>query len=524
MNQFNILWVDDEIDLLRPYVMFLEEKGYSVTTASNGNDALTMINEIPFDLVFLDENMPGLSGLETLGSIKNSKPNLPVIMVTKSEEENLMDDAIGAKISDYLIKPVNPKQILLTIKKHVDSERLVSETITSGYQQEFRNIGSTISENLNYLEWADIYKKLLYWELELGTANDPGMEEILKMQKSEANNFFCKYVQANYTRWLDPNNNDAPLMSQNLFKNKALPILEDANTVLFFVLIDNLRYDQWKAIQGSLSEYYRIIEDDLYYSILPTATQFSRNAIFSGLMPSEIEKKFPNMWIGDNEEGGKNMHEEALLQEQLSRHGKNIKFSYTKITNLQNGKKMVENISNMMNNQLNVIVYNFVDMLSHARTEMEVIKELAVNEAAYRSLTQSWFEHSPLLNGLKRIAELGNSSGKKIKLLITTDHGSIQVKEPSRLIGDRNTTTNLRYKHGKSLTYEQKDVLSIGNPEDAYLPKNNLSSRYVFAKEDNYFVYPNNYNYYVNYYRNTFQHGGLSMEEMMIPVISLSIK
>ncbi len=524
MKNSKILWVDDEIDLLKPYVIFLEEKGYSVSTASNGNDALSMIKENPFDLVFLDENMPGLSGIETLGGIKNTKPNLPVIMVTKSEEENLMDDAIGAKISDYLIKPVNPKQILSTIKKHIDSDRLVSENITSGYQQEFRNIGTTISENLNHLEWADIYKKLLYWELELGTASDPGMEEVLKMQKIEANSLFCKYVQANYTDWLNANNNEAPLMSHNLFKQKALPFLEDTNSVLFFVLIDNLRYDQWKAIQETISEFYRIIEDELYYSILPTTTQFSRNAIFSGLLPSEIEKRFPDLWISDTVDGGKNLHEETLLHKQLSALGKDTKFSYTKITNLQNGKKMVDHIPNMLNNQLNVIVYNFVDMLSHARTEMEIIKELAGNEAAYRSLTQSWFEHSPLLNGLKRIAEMGKSTNKRIKLIITTDHGSVQVKEPSRLIGDKNTTTNLRYKHGKSLTFEQKDVLTIGNPGDAYLPKTNLSSRYVFAKENKYFVYPNNYNYYANYYRNTFQHGGLSMEEMMIPIISLSIK
>jgi len=524
MNKTNILWVDDEIDLLKPHIIFLEDKGYSIATASNGNDAITMILESSFDLVFLDENMPGLSGLETLVSIKNSKPNLPVIMITKSEEENLMDDAIGAKISDYLIKPVNPKQVLLSIKKHIDSDRLVSETITSTYQQEFRNIGMTINENLDFNEWAEVYKKLSYWELELGVASDPGMDEVLRMQKTEANNLFCRYVQANYTRWLNPENNDSPLMSHKLFKNKALPILEDPNTVLFFVLIDNLRYDQWKVIQKTISEYYRIMEDDLYYSILPTTTQFSRNAIFSGMMPSEIEAKFPDLWVGDTEEGGKNMHEEAFMRAQLLKQGKDIKFSYTKITNLQNGKKMVENIPNMMTNQLNIIVYNFVDMLSHARTEMEVIKELAGNEAAYRSLTQSWFEHSPLLNGLKRIAELGKKQDKNIKLIITTDHGSIQVKEPSKLIGDRNTTTNLRYKQGKNLTYEQKDVLAIGNPEDAYLPKSNLSSRYVFAKENKYFVYPNNYNYYMNYYRNTFQHGGLSMEEMLIPIISLSVK
>ncbi|MBL4656357.1 MAG: bifunctional response regulator/alkaline phosphatase family protein [Flavobacteriales bacterium] len=522
MSDVQILWVDDEIDLLRAHVIFLEEKGYQVATANNGDDALTMIKEGQIDLVFLDENMPGLSGIETLEFIKNTNPDLPVVMVTKSEEENLMEDAIGAKISDYLIKPVNPKQILLSIKKHIDQTRLVSEKITSDYQQDFRNIGMTLSEKLDHSEWAEIQRKLIFWELELGTAKDEGMDEVLKMQKTEANNLFCRKVEASYVNWISGSDGDKPLMSHNVFKERVFPILEDQDTVLFFVLIDNLRFDQWKTLSPVISEHFRIDEEEIYYSILPTATQFSRNAIFAGMMPSEIEDEFPELWVNDIDEGGKNMHEEEFISQQLSRNGKDIKFSYTKIANLSKGKKMVESIPNMMNNQLNVIVYNFVDMLSHARTEMEVIKELAGDEAAYRSLTLSWFEHSPLLAGLKRIAELGNSSGKKVKMIITTDHGTIRVKDPSKLVGDRNTTTNLRYKQGKNLTYESRDVLDIGNPNDVLLPKSNLSSRYVFAKENKYFVYPNNYNYYMNFFKNTFQHGGISMEEMLIPLVTLT--
>lgn len=524
MEEIKILWVDDEIDLLRPHVIFLEEKGYHVSTSNNGDDALILIEEQRFDLIFLDENMPGLSGIETLVQIKNKRPEMPVVMVTKSEEENLMDDAIGSKISDYLIKPVNPKQILLSIKKNIDTKRLVSEKTTSDYQQDFRNIGATLNERLDYNEWSEVYKKLVYWELELEKADDQSMEEVLKMQKTEANSLFCKFVQANYKDWLS-DAADGPMMSHTLFKNHALPILESENTRLIFVLIDNLRYDQWKCMMPMLSDDYEVVQDDIYYGILPTATQYSRNAIFAGLMPSEIEKKFPGLWLNDDDEGGKNLNEEHFLNEQLTRYGQTSKFSYTKITNLNSGKKLVENIHNVMSNKLNVIVYNFVDILSHARTEMEVIKELAEDEAAYRSLTLSWFEHSPLLACLKRIASIAKADEQNnYKLIITTDHGSIRVKEPSRLVGDKNTTTNLRYKQGKNLSYEEKDVFAIGKPEEAFLPKINISSRYVFAKEDKYFVYPNNYNHFMNLFKNSFQHGGLSMEEVLIPVATLEVK
>jgi len=517
MDKIHILWVDDEIDLLRAHVLFLSEKGYEVATTNNGDDAINMINEQHFDIVLLDENMPGLSGLETLDNIKNTHPDLPVVMITKSEEENLMDEAIGSKISDYLIKPVNPKQILLSIKKNIDTKRLVSEKTTSAYQQEFRNIGVTLNENLNPEEWIDIYKKIVYWELELERSDDGGMDEILKMQKAEANNMFSRFIQSNYIGWLNNSDKNSPLLSHTLFKNKIIPLIGNVIPV-FMVVIDNLRYDQWKVIQPIISEYFRIETEELYYSILPTATQYSRNAIFAGLLPSEIEKKFPKLWLNDTDEGGKNMHESEFLGEQLKRLGKDVKYSYTKITNLKAGKKLVDSIPNLMSNELNVIVYNFVDMLSHARTEMEMIKELAGDESAYRSLTLSWFEHSPLLETLRKIAQ------KRVKLVITTDHGTIRVREPSKVVGDRNTTTNLRYKQGKALSYDKKDVFEVGNPSDVYLPKLNVSTRYIFAREANYFVYPNNYNYYVNFYKNTFQHGGVSLEEMLIPVVTLSTK
>jgi len=517
MDKINILWTDDEIDLLKPHILFLEEKGYEVKTANSGDSALELIKQQNFDIVFLDENMPGLSGLETLNRIKNIKSDLPVVMITKSEEEHLMEDAIGSKISDYLIKPVKPNQILLSLKKILDNKRLVSEKTTSTYQQEFRNISMNLSDRLNYNEWLDVYKKLVYWELELDKSQDKSMADILVMQKTEANKLFCKYVENHYINWLNGKDAHPPLLSHTLLKNKLAPLLDKEGSV-FLIVIDNLRYDQWKMIQPIINEYYRTDEEELYCSILPTATQYARNTIFAGLMPSEIEKKFPNLWLNDEEEGGKNLHEEELLATQLKRWGKDIKFSYNKITNLAAGKKLAENINNLMQNKLNVLVYNFVDMLSHARTEMEVIRELANDESAYRSVTVSWYQHSPLHDIIQQLA------AKKVKLVITTDHGTIKVTEPSKVIGDKNVNTNLRYKQGKSLTYEKKDVFEVRNPADAFLPRQHVSTAFVFAKEDMFFAYPNNYNHYVTYYRNTFQHGGISLEEMLIPCITLTAK
>ncbi len=516
MEKINILWADDEIDLLKPHILFLKEKGYEVVTVNNGDDALSLIKKQPFDIVFLDEHMPGKSGLETLSGIKNLNSDIPVVMITKNEAESIMEDAIGSKISDYLIKPVNPNQILLSIKKNLQNKRLIMEKSNSGYQQEFRNIGMTLGEKLGWKEWQDVYRKLVYWELELEKSTDAGMYEVLTMQKNEANHLFCRFIENNYSGFLQHPDANTPLLSHQLIKKKLFPLLESGDEPVFFVLIDNLRCDQWKVIQPVISEYFKIQEDDCYLSILPTATQYARNAIFAGLMPLDIEKRFPGMWVGDEDEGSKNQHEEKFLADQLQRYNKNTKFSYTKITNFAAGKALSDNVPALFANRLNVIVYNFVDILSHARTEMEVIRELAADESAYRSITRSWFEHSPLLEALRKISE------KKVKLIITTDHGTIRVKEPSKIIGDRNTNTNLRYKQGKSLTYEKKDVYEVKNPAGIFLPRTHLSTAYVFAKEDRFFAYPNNYNYYAGYYRNTFQHGGISLEEMIIPVVTLT--
>ncbi|QQR98700.1 MAG: PglZ domain-containing protein [Sphingobacteriales bacterium] len=511
MNETKILWADDEIDLLKPQIMFLEQKGYKVVPVSNGYDAIDKCNEELFDIIFLDEHMPGITGLETLSKIKSSYPDTPIVMITKNEEENIMDDAIGSQIADYLIKPVHPNQILLSIKKIIDNKRLISEKKTVNYRQQFQQIMLEINDDLDFDAWTELYKKLIYWDIELDKASNPEMREIFEMQKTEANKEFFKYIQKNYTKWLAKPDGFAPTQSHTLFKKKVIPNIDnDAPT--FFILIDNLRYDHYRIIETLLKDKFKKVEEDSFYSILPTTTQYSRNAIFAGLMPSEINKKYADKWFFDDENEGKNLHEEFFMQEQFKRNGINIKCTYTKITNHKDGKELEDNILNLMHNTFNVIVYNFVDMLSHVRTEMEVLKEIANDEAAYRSLILSWFEHSPLLNALDKL------KGKKARIIITSDHGTTRVKSPAKVVGDKNTTTNLRYKTGRNLNYNPKEVFEVRNPDEAFLPKSNLSSSYIFAKEDYYFCYPNNYNHFVNFFKNTFQHGGISLEEVIVPI------
>jgi len=515
MENIKILWADDEIDMLKPQMLFLEKKGYDVITVTNGHDAIEECEDNKdIDVVFLDESMPGLTGLETLSKIKSAHPHLPIVMITKNEAENVMEEAIGSEISDYLIKPVNPNQILLTLKKIIDNKRLVREKTTTDYQQEFRSILLEINSGPDIEGWVDVYKKIIQWELKLDQSSTSEMSEILAMQKTEANAEFSKFIVRNYESWVNEAA-EAPVMSYNLMRRKVFPHLSD-DVPTIMLLLDNLRFDQWKIIEPIISELFKVEEEDYFYSILPTSTQYSRNSIFAGLMPADIQKRHKQWWLNDNEKGGKNMHEADLLGEQIKRTiRKPVRFDYLKVTNVGLGKQLLDNALNFLNNDFSVIVYNFIDMLSHARTEMEVLKELAGDETAYRSLTKSWFEHSPLWGALQKIAE------RKVKLIITTDHGTIRVKNPSKVIGDRETTANLRYKVGRNLNYDGKDVLAFKDPLKVGLPRPNVSSTFIFAKEDKFFLYPNNYNHYNNYYKNTFQHGGISLEEIVCPVITL---
>jgi CheY-like chemotaxis protein len=510
MRKIKILWTDDEVEVLKPHILFLEEKGYEIDTCSNGNDTIDLVRQNSYDLIFLDENMPGLSGIETLKLIREVRTDIPVVMITKSDEEDIMEAAIGSEIADYLIKPVKPKQILLAIKKILDQKRLITETTSTDYRQEFSRIGNMIGSASTCNDWTELFRKLVFWEAELEKSDDKGMTEIFKMQENEANSSFTKFVTKNYLTWIDQRNPDDPVLSPSLFSKKILPLIS-SNRPLFFILIDNMRLDQWKTIAAELSGLFRIVEEDLYFSILPTVTQYSRNSIFAGLMPSQIENAMPQFWINDDEDEGKNNFEEALFRNQLARKGLKYKWSYYKVSSSTEGKKLNEKIRQMLDNDINILVYNFVDILSHARTEIGIIRDLADDEPAIRSLIRSWFIHSSLFEMLKILAS------HRVRVLFTTDHGTIRVQNPIKVIGDKNTSSNLRYKMGRNLDYNPGEVFELKNPEKALLPKSNISSRYIFATNKDFLVYQNNYNYYAGYYKNTFQHGGISMQEMILP-------
>lgn len=509
-----ILWADDEIDLLKPHIIFLKNKGYEVIPAVSGNEAIDIIDKETVDIVFLDENMPGLSGIETLKHLKSVRPQIPVVMITKSEEEHIMEDAIGADIADYLIKPVNPNQILLCLKKNIDRGEILTEKNTQGYQQAFRDIAMKISDSNTCAEWELVYRELVKWELDLERIEDAGVGEILADQKLEANSRFSHFVAKNYEDWINGRGSEKPLFSHTILKEKLFPDLEEGKTAFLFV-IDNLRYDQWRSILPMIHPYYHVDDETLFYSILPTATHYARNAMFAGLMPSEIAKKYPQYWLNENDEGNKNQFEQPLLEEHLKRFGKNSKISYSKILNMDFGRKVLDNFHGMLRNPLNVVVFNFVDMLSHARTDVDLIRELANDEKSYRHVTATWFANSVMLEMVKFLSE------KKVPIYITTDHGTIKIERPVKIVGDRNTNSNLRYKVGRNLDCNSKEIFEVKSPEKIFLPKENLTSSFVFATGNSFLAYPNNYSYYVNYYKDTFQHGGISLEEMMIPFVKL---
>lgn len=514
--QYQILWADDEIDQLRPHIIFLENKGYNVSPVTNGEDAITLIRDNNFDLVFLDEQMPGMDGLTTLGKIKDLKPMLPVVMITKSEEEHIMEDAIGSKISDYLIKPVNPNQILMTIKRILDRSRIQNEKTAQQYLKSFTQISDSINSKSSWQEWIKVYKQLTQWDLEL-ESGDEALRQVLFDQFQQANKEFGKFIRSEYAYWLKEGETDRPLLSPDIIKEYVFPRLNDDKPV-FFILIDCMRYDQWLVFENMLSDYYNI-ETDFYYSILPTATPYSRNAIFAGLYPSEIERNYPNLWtLQDDNETSLNRFEQELLEEQFFRKRLNIKPKYEKVLHADDNKRVSDRIKNYLQQPFSAFVFNFVDTLVHSRSDSDVLKEISPDVSAFRALTKAWFSHSALLNIFKTLAK------EDCTIIVTTDHGSVRALRDTKVIGDRDTSTGLRYKYGKHLKANSDDAIFVKNPADYKLPRSVMAMNYVLATEDYFFVYPTNYNRFQNKYKDTFQHGGASMEEMILPVAVLNPK
>lgn len=509
-----IVWADDEIDLLKPYIIYLSSKGYEIIPAMSGQDAIDACKQRAVDIVFLDEQMPGLSGIETLQILKEAHPELPVVMITKSEEERIMEQAIGQQIADYLIKPVNPSQILLCLKKHVHSKQIVEEHTNANYRQEFSDITYMINTARTFDEFAAIERTLTQWELRLQDANS-SMAELLSMQRKEANAAFAKFIRQNYEQWFE-RPEDRPMLSTDVFRKAVFPLL-DAGKRVWVVVVDNFRYSQWKSIQPLLAEFFTVQDEQLYSSILPTATQYARNAIFSGLTPLQIQQQYPEYWVEEGDEETKNKYENELVGTMLQRFRRRDEYSYFKINESDYCERVIRQLKGM-NTPLNIAVVNFIDMLSHSRTDSKMMRELAPDEAAYHSLTLSWFKHSPILELFRQVAALG------YELILTTDHGTIRVSEPVQIVADKNTNTNLRYKVGKSLSFQDKSIFEIAKPQKVGLPAPNLSSTYAFCTGNMFFGYPNNFNYYAQYYRDTFQHGGISMEEMIIPLVHLQPK
>lgn len=512
-----VLWVDDEIDLLRPHIELLRERGYAVDTATNGEDALSLVRSAGFDLVFLDEMMPGMGGLQTLAEIKDLQPRLPVVMITKNEAESLMEEAIGGKISDYLTKPVNPSQVLMACKKLLERKKITEAAISRDYIQEFNEISRALMEGPGHEQWVDIYGRLVNWSLELDNHPELGLRDTLNDQIRECNLAFGKFVERNYRSWIEQGKG-RPVLSTEVIDRYVLPELEPAKSVMFFV-IDCLRLDQWLVMEEVLREFFEISRQH-YFSILPTATPYSRNAIFSGLFPCDVETRFPELWDkSEDDESSRNRYERQFMEKLLERRKITLRPEpkYVKILDAEYGRTIEGGITSYAQSRLTAIVVNFVDMLAHGRSDSSLLKEIAPDEAAYRSLTRSWFLHSSLLGMLRTLSRLRN-----VTIILTTDHGSIRSLRGSKVLGDREASTNLRYKYGRNLKCEEKAAIYVKNPLDFKLPRRGVAANYIIAKEDFYFVYPTDYHRYLNQYRDSFQHGGVSMEEMILPVVKLT--
>lgn len=514
MDRKRILWVDDEIEQLRPHIILLGERGYQVETASNGEDAVDMAADGGYDLILLDQVMPGADGLSTLERIREVAPSVPVVMVTKSEEEELMEEAIGKRVTDFLTKPVNPSQVLSACKKIIEGKSIVEKKLPQDYVAQSNQLRSLLFAGPHWRDWIEIHRILSEWDLELDRHKEAGLDQAQRDQRREFNLEFGKYIETWYPRWL--RDEDPPPLSVDLVANYLYPLLASRRQV-FFIVVDCMRLDQWLSIEPLLTDYFEL-KRDYYYSIIPTATPYSRNAIFSGLFPSEIAQFYPGLWSeGADEERSRNRYEKELLDNQLRKMGLKFKLEpkYVKVVKASEGEELVQKVASFAQIPLVSLVVNFLDLLTHGRSESELLKELAPDESAFRSVMRSWFEHSTLFEILRFLSK------RDFVVVLTTDHGSILGTRGTRAYGKRDTSTNLRYKYGDNLNCDPKEAILIRDPTEYKLPKLNISTNYIVAKEDYYFVYPTHYHEYLSRYRNSFQHGGISLEEMILPVITL---
>ncbi len=521
---FQILWVDDNIEELRSQVMYLGEKGYDVEGVTNGQDALAVLREHPFDAILLDEMMPGMGGLETLEGIRRIDPSVPVIMITKSEAEDLMSRAIGKRIDDYLVKPVSPIQVLSALKRQLEARRLASEEVTRDYMSNFMAISDRIGTASSPADWEGIYNDLTTWSMNLFAYSDHGLLDTMAEQQAAANKVFGKYVRENYRQWISSEGDTGvggagaetgvPLFSPRVFESWVAPEIEQSKQV-FWIVIDCMRLDQVRMIEPLLESYYHL-DRRTYWSILPTATPYARNALFAGLYPLDIAEGYPHWWVSDPaHEGSRNAHEADLLGELCHRTGSPAAGSnrYFKISDARDADPLHRNLGSLGDTRLVAGVYNFLDIMAHGRSQNRILKELAPDEAAFRSLMRSWFEHSNLFEVMKNLAR------RDCTVILTTDHGSMLCRRSMQIRGNKDTSSNVRYKFGDNLGVDDDSVMLMKNPMDYRLPTQSTIENYAVTSENHYLVYPTNFHEYERLYRDSFQHGGISLEEMLCPFI-----
>jgi CheY-like chemotaxis protein len=513
----SIMWVDDEIDLLKSHIVFLEEKGYSVRSVSNGEDAVDLIQKEPFDLVLLDQMMPGMDGLTTFVRIKDALPAMPVVMITKMEEEELIDEALRKRIDDFLLKPVNPVQILSAVRRILERREIRQRELSREYVEDFNSIEGVRSQTQGPREWIDIHTRLSQWDVMLDQFPDAGLMQSHLDQRRQCNVEFCMFIEKSYRKWVS--GEDRPLLSVDVVSDFVAPYLS-SNKRVYFIVVDCLRLDQWLTIEPMLEPYFSI-KRDYYYSILPTATPYSRNSIFGGLFPSELATTYPEFWNETgSDETGKNRFEKQLLERQIRKMGLKVNPSvkYIKVYSPDEAVQARKQIPTLQAIPLVALVFNFVDIVAHSRSESRVLQEMLPNESAYRSFTASWFMHSPLYDILKAI------SLQDAVAVVTTDHGSVLSRRSAVALGDRETSTNVRYKFGTNLNCDPRYAVQVRNPAEFKLPGGGINKNYIIAKEDYYFVYPTNFHEYERQYKDSFQHGGISMEEMILPCVTMTPK